>query len=186
MDLLLYTPNNRALPAPAFLGLNFYGNHSIHRDPGITLSTQWMRANEGQAVAGNRATEASRGLGARTWPLERILARGYALATAYYGDLDPDFDDGFHNGVHALYPVAAGGQRMGDAWGAVGAWAWGLSRAMDYLDRPRRSACSCGGYRALSLGQGGAVGRGSGRALFSRHLDTIRVLRGGAIATALR
>src|SRR5947209_4678398 len=38
MDLLLYLPNNARKPAPAFVGLNFNGNHSIHSDPGITLS----------------------------------------------------------------------------------------------------------------------------------------------------
>ena len=45
IDLLLYLPKNGRCRhrVPAFLGLNFGGNHTIHPDPGITLSRQWMR-----------------------------------------------------------------------------------------------------------------------------------------------
>ena len=37
MDLLLYLPKGRR-QVPVFLGLNYYGNQSIHSDPGITIS----------------------------------------------------------------------------------------------------------------------------------------------------
>ena len=137
IDLLLYLPNKVKGPVPVFLGLNFMGNHSVSDDPAILLSkSKWFRNKPEAGYVDNRATEKSRGSSSARWPIEMAIDRGFGVATVYYGDIDPDYDDGFKNGVHALFESndAKDAKRPGDAWGTISAWAWGLSRVMDYFE----------------------------------------------------
>ncbi len=132
VDVLIYLPNAAKRPAPVFLGLNFSGNHAVTNDPEVLVSDGWFE-NGWPGVEDHRATEAGRGMAASQWQVERVLGRGFGLVTAYYGDLDPDVDD-FGNGVHPLFFAPGQAQPAVDEWGAIGAWAWGLSRIMDYLE----------------------------------------------------
>ncbi|KAA5542804.1 acetylxylan esterase [Roseiconus nitratireducens] len=132
MRLLIYVPTSADGPVPAFLGLNFQGNHSIDSDPSIQLNPGWFR-NRGETTDGNRTTEAARGVAADRWPVDLIVSRGYGLVTIYYGDIDPDFDDGFNNGIHGALGDSLTGVEDESRWGSIAAWAYGLSRALDYL-----------------------------------------------------
>jgi len=125
VKVLLVLPRKIA-KAPVFLGYNFNGNHTVIEDPAITLADVWHVDGTGTV----KGLDSERGTYSHRWPLNEIIARGYGVATIYYGDVDPDFDDGFKNGAHALMKE----NRDSSSWGSIAAWAWGLSRAMDYLE----------------------------------------------------
>lgn len=126
-NLLLYLPQSPR-QAPVFLALNFYGNHTISDDPAVLISSAWSRNSPDYHITDHRLTEASRGCRAHRWDLPQILAGGIGLATVYYGEIDPDKPD-FSDGVHALYQTTpAAGE-----WNSIAAWAWGMSRVMDFL-----------------------------------------------------
>ena len=137
LHLLIYQPNTGTAPYPAFLGLNYFGNQCVNADPGITLSTAWMRAAPEYGIEKNRATEKTRGAHAFRWEVEKIIARGYATVTAYYGDLSPDHVDGLGEAIGGFFQTGTTEQRPADSWGAIGIWAWGLSRALDVLQADR-------------------------------------------------
>ncbi|MFM9031571.1 MAG: alpha/beta hydrolase family protein, partial [Opitutaceae bacterium] len=136
MHRLVYQPAGAAgahRPWPAFLGYNYYGNQCVNADPGITLSRAWLRSNAEFKVVDNRATEGTRGVHASRWDVETVVARGYATATVYYGDLCEDRAEGLDRDAGALFRTGSAETRAPDAWGAIGIWAWGLSRALDVL-----------------------------------------------------
>ena len=137
VDVLIYTPKNATGKVPVFLGLNFNGNQAVTNEKEIPITKSWIRNNATSGMVNNQATEKSRGSEASRWQVEKIIEHGYGLVTAYYGDLDPDFDDGFNNGVHSLFRSANAAGRAPDAWGSIAGWAWGLSRILDYLENEK-------------------------------------------------
>lgn len=134
IDLLLYLPNQSKKPVPVFLGLNFSGNQTVHADTGIFISDRWVRYGKEPAYLNNIATEASRGIETSQWSVEKILTAGYGVVTIYYGDLQPDSSGSAAAGIAPLF-YTSGQTAPGAAdWGAIGVWAWALSRAMDFLE----------------------------------------------------
>lgn len=131
MEVLLYLPKTNK-PVPVFAGLNFLGNHCASTDPGILLSTRWLPNTKNGEVVDNRATEKARGMQAKRWQVDDVIARGYGTATVYYGDLEPDHPEGWKTGIRSTLKDDL--KLTETEWSAMGAWAWGLSRLMDYLE----------------------------------------------------
>ncbi|AYQ34352.1 S9 family peptidase [Runella sp. SP2] len=127
LNILLYLPKN-AKKAPAFVSLNFTGNHSTTHEKEVLVTENWVNSGFDKSFVNNRATETSRGIAERRWPYEAIVARGYAVATAYYGDLEPDHAEGWKTGIRSVLTPE---QR--EKWSALGVWAWSMSRMVDYL-----------------------------------------------------
>ncbi len=126
INLLLVIPNKRTKAVPVFVGMNFCGNHAALDDPKVHLNTNWIYPNQ-KGVKNNRATDASRGTSKDLWNIEDAIDRGYAVATFYSGDIDPDRSD-VREGVQRVI-----GKDGANDWATIAAWAWGYQRVIDYL-----------------------------------------------------
>ena len=126
LNVALFLPaSSKEKPVPAFLGYNFDGNHTVFKDPDIVLPASWLRK-----TPDHKARENDRGKKASRWSIERIIDGGFGLVTLYYGDVDPDTDDGFKNGVHKKLGVPA----ADDGGASIATWSWALSRVLDALE----------------------------------------------------
>jgi hypothetical protein len=110
-DLTVFLPNGVRRPVPLFLLMN-------NRPVALTDPTRAEKSG--------------------FWPAESLIARGYGIAALQVGDLSPDDNARYREGVIRLFEGTAAGPRAADAWGGLAAWAWGASRAMDYFDTDRR------------------------------------------------
>ena len=126
MDLLVYVPANAAGPVPVLLNIGFSANSSTVNDPGVKAGEVWGREK--------KKVPAGQGMNFGRVNVARLLDAGFGFATVYYGDIDPDFAGGVPLGVRALYLKPGQTGPAPDEWGAIAAWAWGLSRAIDYLE----------------------------------------------------
>jgi hypothetical protein len=132
-NILMYLPKN-VEKAPVFLGYNFIGNHTVANDANIIISDAWAANNESLGIVYNQLTEQSRGVRSNRWAIEKMLDAGMGLATIYYCEVDADKNE-FSEGIHPLLYVDDQKQPANTEWGSIAAWSWGLSRAMDYLEK---------------------------------------------------
>lgn len=116
--MLLYIPI-QDMPAPVVIGLNSSGNHAALADAAILPSLTFDTADG--------TWEEKRGEKAYRWNIEDSISRGYAVATIYSGDFAPDSGDGYATRVVSLFDEPD--------FKAVGAWAFGLMRAVDYMEQ---------------------------------------------------
>jgi hypothetical protein len=136
MELLIYLPANATGPAPMFLNMSFAANNLAVADPNVKAGRRWDRESRTQVAAeprppagGPNANRAPRGL-----RVEQFISEGIGIATFNKDDLAPDFTGSEGLGVKALYLKPGETRPADDEWGAIAAWAWGASRALDYFE----------------------------------------------------
>jgi hypothetical protein len=142
MDLLVYLPANANTPVPLFLNMSFFANNLAVADPNVKVGRRWDRQSRTQVAAepppagspgAAAATANNRGL-----RVEQFIAHGIGIATFNKDDLAPDFVDSEGLGVKSLYLRPGQKRPDDDEWGAIAAWAWGASRALDYFETDKR------------------------------------------------
>lgn len=125
-DVLIYLPPENNKPVPLILMINFTANSSMVDDPGVRPGEIWNREHR-KVPAPERSVFG-------TFDVMPLLDRGIGVAMVYYGDIEPDFAGGIKYGVRGMF-LHPGEENPGPGeWGAIAAWAWGLSRVMDYLE----------------------------------------------------
>jgi hypothetical protein len=126
MDLLLYLPAHAQKLVPFLLNLSFSANSNTVDDPGVRVGEVWG--------PDKKKIPAAQGRKFGKIDVVRLLDAGFGFGTIYYGDIDPDFLGGVPNGVRAQFLKPGQSEPAGDEWGSIAAWAWGLSRGIDYLE----------------------------------------------------
>jgi hypothetical protein len=128
MDLLIYLPKSNK-PSPLLLIINFFANSSVVDDPEVRRGDAWTR--DGKKVPASTAPFGKINI-------DTFIAQGFGIATVYYGDIEPDFKIGYQYGIRGLYLKPGMTYPANDEWGAISAWSWGLSRAMDYFETDKQ------------------------------------------------
>ena len=139
MDLLIYLPANAKGPAPVFLNMSFAANNLSGTDPNVKVGRRWDPKSRTQVAAdppvGSGSTAAAvNNRSTRGLRVEQFIAHGIGIATFNKDDLAPDFVGSEALGVKSLYLKPGQSKPDDGEWGAIAAWAWGASRALDYLE----------------------------------------------------
>lgn len=138
IDWLIVTPRHAQDPVPAIILLNYRGNHTVLPDEEI-IEAESLNISVNQYRSG-----AERGMFANPnennyIPTSMLLARGYALVTACYCDISPDPKQQSEQEKYAytrcfeLWPQR--NPARDDNTTSINAWAWGLMRGMDMIER---------------------------------------------------
>jgi hypothetical protein len=118
LNLTVYLPAKSTRPVPVLLNLTFAfgagrrGDKAPTKGPGAATS----RPGAGFDFVGE------------------VLSRGWGYASLGYTDIQPDRADRWSEGVIGLTLREGQTRPPPDEWGTISAWAWGISRAIDYLE----------------------------------------------------
>ena len=145
-DMLLYIPKSACGPVPVFVGLNFWGNQANTPETDVRITRQTLQEFGSDMYL--KPLHRERGVKLDSWNYVEAMKRGYAVATACYGEICPDHLNGLKNSVFTLfydenelrseYEIPFQEQKGGRTRRkicVIGAWSWGLSRMLDALER---------------------------------------------------
>jgi hypothetical protein len=118
IDLTLSTPANAKGPVPVIM------EFGVSREFMAAMAKRFPQfAAGGPSASGLTAS-------GPTWQ-QQVLARGWGYAEYVPTSVQPDNGAGLTEGIIGL--ANKGEPRKPDDWGALRAWAWGASRALDYF-----------------------------------------------------
>ena len=130
MDLLIYLPADAKKAVPLLLNVSFVANNQTADDPGVKIGYTWSK--EGKKLKADQPSRFPR------MNIEQFIDAGIGFACVYYGDIEPDFKGGLPYGIRSQYLKPGQTIPAADEWGTISAWAWGLSRAMDYFETDKQ------------------------------------------------
>lgn len=131
-SLVLLTPRAATGPAPVVIIPNFCGNAAAFGRRFAAIEEPSWEAPRCRTEAGRALTRALHGANIVRPPFADILADGYAVATFSPGEVAPDDPRRARQAIAHLPDASA------DRLGAVGAWAWSISRVVDVVERDPR------------------------------------------------
>ncbi len=145
-DMLLYVPKNASTPPPVLVNLNFSGNQAYGPEKDIRMTRAPVSSLPRRWYCTGPVPKTWRGRGIQAANYVAAIKRGYAIATACYGEIYPDHPDGARQSIFTLfysdrelrpdYEIPLGElKKRSRNYGAISGWAWGLSRMADALER---------------------------------------------------
>ncbi len=123
MNLTMFLPARANGPIPMLLSISF--------GFGAGGRGQIAAPKKGEGAA--KPTLPPRGFDA----IGEVLSRGWGYTTLNYTDIQPDRADRWTEGVIGLTLKPGQARPAPDEWGTISAWAWGISRSIDYLETDR-------------------------------------------------
>jgi (4-O-methyl)-D-glucuronate---lignin esterase len=139
MQLTLTTPGNAAGPVPVMMefGFNFAGFAKKAKADAATPDAKAPAKGFGRGFGG----------GGPRWQ-EQVLSKGWGYAILTPNSIQADNGAGLTRGIIGL--CNKGQPRKPDDWGSLRAWAWGASRALDYLETDKAVDAKQVGIEGLS------------------------------------
>ena len=130
IDMTLVTPANAKAPVPVMV---MFGSAAFLK----RMADMFASRPELKAM-----------LGTDPPAMEQLIAGGWGYALLDPGSIQPDNGAGLTRGIIGL--TNKGQARKPDDWGALRAWGWGASRALDYLETDRAVDAHRAGIEGVS------------------------------------